>query len=338
MSNLAVVEKTDVMSAGDEEQLVTMMVDDQLFGIPILRVQDIVEPQQITPVPRAPSAIAGVLNLRGRIVTVIDLRECLGAPAASEDRRLMSVTVEHKGDLFTLLVDSIGDVRSLPRAAFDKPPVTLDQRMRRLCSGVFRLEGQLLAVLDVEKVLDEEFIASMPTRTRPRLNLVRAKKERGREKTEAAARAVKKAPAEEAGDKPAKSAAKQDKSAAKSAGSLFERLGGEAAIDAAVDLFYEKAAADERLAPFFDGVEMSMQGASMKAFLGQALGGPKTYKGRDMRSAHQRLVHEKGLDDGHFIAVAGHLADTLNQMGVPEDLIHEVLGAVEGLRDEVLDR
>ena len=63
-----------------------------------------------------------------------------------------------------------------------------------------------------------------------------------------------------------------------------------------------------------------------------------TYKGRDMRSAHQRLVHEKGLDDGHFIAVAGHLADTLNQMGVPEDLIHEVLGAVEGLRDEVLDR
>jgi len=336
MSNLAVAENTEVMNAGEEEQLVTMMVDEQLFGIPILRVQDIVEPQQITPVPRAPSAIAGVLNLRGRIVTVIDLRECLGAPPASEDRRLMSVTVEHKGDLFTLLVDSIGDVRSVPRNAFDKPPVTLDQRMRRLCSGVFRLEGHLLAVLDVEKVLDEDFIASMPTRTRPRLNLTRGKKERGREKKEAAAAGpVKKAAANDGAATPS---AEKAAGASKAEGGLYERLGGEAAIDAAVDLFYEKAAADERLAPFFEGVEMSMQGVAMKAFLAQALGGPKNYKGRDMRSAHQQLVHEKGLDDSHFIAVAGHLADTLNQMGVPDDLIHEVLGAVEGLRDEVLDR
>lgn len=166
MSNLVVAESTELTMI-DEEQLVTMMVDDQLFGIPILKVQDIVEPSQITPVPCAPSAIAGVLNLRGRIVTVIDLRELLGAKE-DEARRQMSVTIEHKGDLYTLLVDSIGDVRSLPKRDFDKPPATLDENMRRLCSGVFRLEDNLLVVLDVSRILDEETIMKTPRRTRRR--------------------------------------------------------------------------------------------------------------------------------------------------------------------------
>lgn len=166
MSNLVVAESTE-LSMIDEEQLVTMMVDGQLFGIPILKVQDIVEPSQITPVPCAPSAIAGVLNLRGRIVTVIDLRELLGAKE-EDSRRQMSVTIEHKGDLYTLLVDSIGDVRSLPKRDFDKPPATLDENMRRLCSGVFRLEDNLLVVLDVSRILDEETIMKTPRRTRRR--------------------------------------------------------------------------------------------------------------------------------------------------------------------------
>ncbi len=166
MSNLVVAASTELTMI-DEEQLVTMMVDGQLFGIPILKVQDIVEPSQITPVPCAPSAIAGVLNLRGRIVTVIDLRELLGA-TQEEPRRQMSVTIDHKGDLYTLLVDSIGDVRSLPKRDFDKPPATLDENMRRLCSGVFRLEDNLLVVLDVSRILDEETIMKTPRRTRRR--------------------------------------------------------------------------------------------------------------------------------------------------------------------------
>lgn len=165
MPDLATVQ-SEVQTQMDEEQLVTMTVDGQLFGIPILKVQDIVEPTQITTVPLAPAAIAGVLNLRGRIVTVIDLRECLGSPAVKRDR-LMSVTVEHKGDLYTLLVDSIGDVRSVPRRNFDKPPSTLEDRMRKLCSGIFRLENDLLAVLDVDRVLSDETIGNTPKR-RPR--------------------------------------------------------------------------------------------------------------------------------------------------------------------------
>ncbi len=168
MSDITVIDNSE-SNTSDEEQLVTMMVDNQLFGIPILIVQDIVEPDQITPVPLAPAAIAGILNLRGRIVTVIDLRECLGAkPLPEGSTKQMSVTVEYKGDLYTILVDSIGDVRSLPCKNFGKAPATLDENLTRICSGVFRLEGNLLVVLDVKRILDEENILKMPKRTRRR--------------------------------------------------------------------------------------------------------------------------------------------------------------------------
>ncbi|MDX1737158.1 MAG: chemotaxis protein CheW, partial [Alphaproteobacteria bacterium] len=167
MSDIAIADSRELAMI-DEEQLVTMMVDGQAFGIPILKVQDIVEPDQITPVPLAPGAIAGVLNLRGRIVTVIDMRELLGSKGPEDQDKQMSVTVEHRGDLYTFLVDSIGDVRSLPRKHFDKPPATLDENLRRLCSGVFRLEDDLLVVLDVERMLDEETIMKTPRRTRRR--------------------------------------------------------------------------------------------------------------------------------------------------------------------------
>ncbi len=164
MSRLAVREDQALNTAASEEQLVTMTVDGQLFGIPILQVQDIVVPRQITPVPLASSAIAGVLNLRGRIVTVIDLRVCLGAPPQDLSSQPMSVTVEHQGDLYTILVDSIGDVRSVPKQHRDKPPQNLDPLMRKLCSGVYRLEDDLLAVLDVDRILDPATIDSAPKR------------------------------------------------------------------------------------------------------------------------------------------------------------------------------
>lgn len=323
MSDLAIAGHSE-LAAGDEEQLVTMTVDGQLFGIPILKVQDIVEPKQITTVPLASAAVAGVLNLRGRIVTVIDLRVCLGAEPKDLDDRPMSVTVDHKGDLYTILVDTIGDVRSLPRSNLDKPPQTLDPRMRKLCSGVFRLKEDLLAVLDVDRVLDPSTIAEAPKR-RPRPK----KKPVAKASTGASKRSGKTA---------APANVNSEKSEPVDTPSLFERLGGELAIDAAVDLFYEKAGADPRLAPFFAGVDMGHQVSQMKSFLTQAFGGPANYKGADLRKAHQRLVHQDGLDDSHFIAVAGYLADTLNQMGVPEELIDEVMTIAESVRNDVLDR
>lgn len=170
---------TDV-TVTDEMQLVTMEVDGQQFGIPILKVQDIVEPERITPVPLAPGSIAGVLNLRGRIVTVIDMRQVLDAKGDFADgQSLMSVTVEHNGDLYTLLVDSIGDVRSFPTKTYEKPPATLDENLRRVCSGVLRLEGTLLVVLDVDKILSEETLSRTPPATRRRLRLKAERKQNG---------------------------------------------------------------------------------------------------------------------------------------------------------------
>lgn len=159
MSELAIVEERAVIDR-NEEQLVTMTVDDQLFGLPILSVQDIVETHNITQVPRTPSAISGIMNLRGRIVTVINLRRILGRDDKSSSR--MGVTVEFHGDLYTILVDQIGEVCLLDRSDFEAAPATLDAKLKQLCTGIYRLDGQLLVVLDVNQILDGETIARTP--------------------------------------------------------------------------------------------------------------------------------------------------------------------------------
>ena len=164
MATVATIADTTIVG-DNEDQLVTMIVDNQLFGIPILQVQDIVEASKITPVPLAPSAIAGVLNLRGRIVTVVDLRKLLGNHEEVPWESQMGVTVEYKGDLYTLLVDAIGDVRTLPKRDFDKAPSTMEDNVRRLCSGIYRLRGNLLVVLDVSRILHTDVIEATPMLT-----------------------------------------------------------------------------------------------------------------------------------------------------------------------------
>jgi purine-binding chemotaxis protein CheW len=159
MSELAIIEE-NLVSDRAEEQLVTMTVDGQHFGLSILSVQDIVETHAITQVPLAPSAISGVMNLRGRIVTVINLRRILGKTDDSESR--MGVTVEYKGDLYTILVDQIGEVRLLDQGDFEAVPTTLDPILKQLCTGIYRMDEELLAVLDVDQILDPETIAQTP--------------------------------------------------------------------------------------------------------------------------------------------------------------------------------
>ncbi|MEE8332879.1 MAG: group 1 truncated hemoglobin [Alphaproteobacteria bacterium] len=119
--------------------------------------------------------------------------------------------------------------------------------------------------------------------------------------------------------------------------SLFDRIGGNAALDAAVDLFYDRVIADPILTPFFESVDLTNQRAKQKAFLGMAFGGPADYTGQDMRSAHAPLV-ERGLTDQHFNAVAGHLQDTLEQLNVPAELIAEVMVIAGSVKDDVLGR
>lgn len=119
--------------------------------------------------------------------------------------------------------------------------------------------------------------------------------------------------------------------------SLFEQIGGEAAVNAAVDIFYRKVLADYRINRFFDNVDMEQQAAKQKAFLTMAFGGPNNYTGTDMRNAHARLV-KMGLDDSHFDAVMEHLGGTLKELNVPDNLITQVAAIAESTRNDVLGR
>lgn len=138
----------------DLTEYVTVWIGQQLFGLPISRVQDVFMPHRLTQVPLASAEIAGVLNLRGRIVTAVDMRRRLGMPPAEEQRKPMAVGTEMQGESYGLLIDSVGEVLKLNDGTKEANPVNLDRRLQRVSSGVHRLDGQLLVVLDVDRVLD----------------------------------------------------------------------------------------------------------------------------------------------------------------------------------------
>lgn len=119
--------------------------------------------------------------------------------------------------------------------------------------------------------------------------------------------------------------------------SLYDKIGGEAAVNAAVDIFYRKVLADDRISRFFDGVDMDRQAAKQKAFLTMAFGGPNHYTGEDMRRGHAHLV-AKGLDDSHFDAVMENIAATLTELSVPSDLIAQAAAIAESTRNDVLGK
>ncbi|RLA18151.1 MAG: group 1 truncated hemoglobin [Gammaproteobacteria bacterium] len=118
---------------------------------------------------------------------------------------------------------------------------------------------------------------------------------------------------------------------------LYEKLGGEAAVDAAVDIFYRKVLADDRINKFFDDVDMEKQAAKQKAFMTMAFGGPNNYTGTDMREGHAHLV-KRGLNDSHFDAVVENLGATLTELGVSDELIAEVVAVCEPTRNDVLGK
>jgi purine-binding chemotaxis protein CheW len=133
---------------------VTFTTAGQIFGLPIGCVQEVFRPARITSVPLAAAQIAGVLNLRGRIVTAIDMRSRLDLRARDEGITPMAIGIEADGESFGLLVDALGEVLKLPDAEREPNPVNLDRKLARVSAGVYRLDGQLLVVLDVDRVLD----------------------------------------------------------------------------------------------------------------------------------------------------------------------------------------
>ncbi len=142
------------MQTDPETEYVTVLIAEQLFGLPIARVHDVFMVDRLTRVPLAPPEVAGILNLRGRVVTTIDMRRRLDLPAREEKRINMAVGIEHRGESYGLLIDSVGEVLKIPAASCEPNPVNLDPRWSRVAEGVVQLDGRLMVVLDVERVLE----------------------------------------------------------------------------------------------------------------------------------------------------------------------------------------
>jgi purine-binding chemotaxis protein CheW len=135
-------------------EFVTMIIAGQLFGIPVLQVQDVLGPQRIARIPLAPPWVAGALNLRGRIVTAIDVRRRLGLEKSGQQGTEMSIVIEHGNELYSLIVDEIGEVMSCRAETIGPTPPTLDPQWREISQGIVQLDRSLLVILDVQKLFD----------------------------------------------------------------------------------------------------------------------------------------------------------------------------------------
>lgn len=138
-----------------DNQLLTFYLDQQIFGIPVKYIKDIFKSTEITKVPLAPPEVAGVVNLRGHIVTAIDLRHKL-CIALSEDERqtTMNIAVDVGEEMYSFIVDKVADVAMFSKKDFEKNPTTLDEKLKELSMGIYKLEGKLLIVLDVKKIIN----------------------------------------------------------------------------------------------------------------------------------------------------------------------------------------
>lgn len=134
--------------------------------------------------------------------------------------------------------------------------------------------------------------------------------------------------------KPTEETIPEEKSVEEKTMSIYEKIGGDAAVDAAVDIFYKKVLADERINQFFDSVDMPGQIQKQKAFLTYAFGGPNSYTGKDMREAHKHM----NLTEEHFGAVAENLVGTLEELKVPQEIIDEIVAVALSVKDDVLNR
>lgn len=145
----------DVLETDSVKQgFVTMRVAGQLLGISVMAVQDVMRDLSISNVPLAPKEVAGLLNLRGRIVTVIDMRTRLKIVVPKEEGgHTIHVVVEHNEDLFSFMVDSVGDVLNLDASRIESTPANIEKHWKELASGVCRLDKELLVLLDVQSLL-----------------------------------------------------------------------------------------------------------------------------------------------------------------------------------------
>lgn len=137
-------------------EVATFSVDGRWFAIDVARAQEVLPIMPMTRVPLAPPAIEGLINLRGQIVTAIDLRRRFGFPPSSNDRPPMNLVVNLSGGLISLLVDEMGEVLQVDEDSFESPPATLDGTLRELITGAYKLPSRLLVTLDINKLTSVE--------------------------------------------------------------------------------------------------------------------------------------------------------------------------------------
>ena len=137
-----------------DQQYCTFTVDGLFFGVEVLKVQEVIRYQEMTPVPLAPPVVHGLINLRGQIVTAIDLRAALGLPDRAAGHLPMNVVVRTDDGIVSLLVDEIGDVLNVEPGSFERPPETLSASRGELISGVYKLKDKLLLILDSTKAVN----------------------------------------------------------------------------------------------------------------------------------------------------------------------------------------
>jgi purine-binding chemotaxis protein CheW len=144
---------TDTKTHATSGQLATFRLDGDLYGVEVEHVQEVLRTQQLTRVPLAPAAVAGLINLRGQVVTAIELRERLGRPPRPEGTDAVVIVVRLHGEAVSLLVDSIADVVDVDASDFEAPPDTLEGQARGLIRGAYKLDGKLLLAFDVQKAV-----------------------------------------------------------------------------------------------------------------------------------------------------------------------------------------
>lgn len=139
---------------GDSSQLCGFKIMEGEYAIPVLEVQEVVKPQRVTPVPLGPEYVDGLINLRGQIVTAINLRVLFGLPRLEEEKSYMNIIVRWGESLYALVVDEIMDVMDINNSTFEDTPDTIDENLKKYIRGVFKLESNLLTLLSLEKILD----------------------------------------------------------------------------------------------------------------------------------------------------------------------------------------
>ncbi len=139
----------------EAQQFCTFFLEGLFFGIEVEKVQEVIRYQEMTRVPLAPSVVGGLINLRGQIVTAVDMRRRLGLSERPEDQLPMNVVVRTEDGAVSLLVDEIGDVLETEEESFERPPETVQGVARELIRGVYKLKGQMLLILDTDKALNE---------------------------------------------------------------------------------------------------------------------------------------------------------------------------------------